>query len=569
LNLLPVLAQTTKHTLNTSVTIAQQISDNFDYWFRPAASRRSEDSGYQGEASRKYEKNLQQSIEWLANYKFQSSGHTAALVGGYSYQYFQYSSLSAENKNFTSDALTYNNLANGSYQQVEGRNGFGTSKNESRLVAFLGRFTYDYQQKYLFTASLRYEGSSKFGMNNKWGYFPAASAGWRISQESFLESAEWLSDLKLRADLGITGNQDFGNYLSLSTYGGYGDVLYNGIWYKGWAPNKNDNPDLKWEKGVNWNVGLDFSLLNYRFAGSVNYYNRTQQDLLGDYNVPSPPYLFNTIFTNVGTMENTGFEVELNYRAVDNRDFGYTVGLVGATNNNKFVHFSNSKYTGQDYYWVVGMPAPGSPGSVQQLREGQRIGTFVTWKYAGLDDKGNWTVYDQNDNIIPISDAVDADKRVTGNGLPKYTVSLSNTFRYKNWDATVYLRGAFGFDLFNVHDFYYGLPTSGDNYNTLKKAYTENAAIVAGYNVLTDYFIEKGDYVKIDVVSVGYNFKFTSPWIESLRLYATGKNLFTFTVFSGVDPESIRVNGLYPGIDESKSYYPSTRQVLVGLQLNF
>jgi TonB-linked SusC/RagA family outer membrane protein len=569
LNLLPVIAKTPNHTLNTNVTIAQQINDNFNYWFRPAASTRSLDSGYQGEASRGYGKNLQQSLEWLADYKFQSNGHTAAFVGGYSYQYFQYQGLSAENKNFTSDALTYNNLANGSYQQVEGRLGFGSSKNDSKLIAFLGRFTYDYQSKYLLTASLRYEGSSKFGINNKWGYFPAASAGWRISQERFLESADWLSDLKLRADLGVTGNQDFDNYRSLSTYGGFGDVLYNGIWYKGWAPNKNDNPNLKWEKGINWNVGLDFSILDYRLAGSVNYYHRTQQDLLGDYNVPSPPYLFNSIFTNVGTMKNTGIEAELNIRAVDNRDFSYSIGLVGASNNNEFVHFSNNEYSGQDYYWVVGMPGPGTPGSVQQLREGQRIGTFVTWKYAGIDDKGNWLVYDQEDNVIPINDAVEADKRVTGNGLPKYTLSLNNTFRYKNWDASVYLRGAFGFDLFNVHTFYYGLPTSGDNYNTLKVAYTDNAAMTSAYNVLTDYFLEKGDYVKLDVVSIGYNFKFTSPWVESLRLYTTIKNLATFTGFSGVDPEAIRVNGLYPGIDQSKNYYPSTTQVLFGLQLNF
>jgi hypothetical protein len=268
-------------------------------------------------------------------------------------------------------------------------------------------------------------------------------------------------------------------------------------------------------------------------------------------------------------MKNTGIEVELNVRAVENRDFSYTVGIVGATNNNKFVHFSNNEYTGQDHYWVVYMPGPGTPGPAQQLREGQRIGTFVTWEYAGIDDKGDWLVYDKDNNVIPYSDAVDADKRVTGNGLPKYTLSLNNTFRYKNWDASVYLRGAFGFDLFNVHDFYYGLPTSGDNYNTLKKAYTDNAAITSGFNVLTDYFIEKGDYVKIDVVSIGYNFNFSSRWVESLRLYSTVKNLFTFTGFSGVDPESIRVNGLYPGIEESKNYYPSTRQILFGLQLNF
>jgi TonB-linked SusC/RagA family outer membrane protein len=572
-NLLPVLFETPKHTLNTSVTVAEQINDGFSYWFLPAASTRQVERGFDGEASREYSKSLQQSLEWIGNYQFKSGGHTAGLVGGYSYQYFPSSSLKGASKNFTNDWLKYNNLADGTYQYTANHRDFGASSNksDSKLIAFFGRVNYDYQGKYLFTTSLRYEGSSKFGDANKWGYFPAASVGWRISQENFMESVSWVNDLKLRADYGETGNQNFESYLSLPVYTSANDmVIYNGQLYRGWVANANSNANLKWEKGINWNVGLDFSLFDHRLTGSVNYYSRKQKDLLGNYNVPKPPYLYLTTFVNVGTMKNTGVEMELNIKAVETKDFSYNIGLIGATCNNEFVSFSNDMYKGEEFYETAEMRDLSRQAMLQQQREGQRIGTFYLIRWAGVADDGQWLVYNKDNVIIPIAEAsFTADRQKAGNGMPKFTASFNNTFRYKNLDASIYFRGVFGYDIFNVHDFYYGMPTAAGNENTLKKAYYENAKATEGYNAVTDYFLEKGDYVKLDVVSLGYTYRVKSKWIDSFRVYATARNLATFTSFSGVDPESYPINGLTPGFVENRNYYPSTTQMLFGVQLNF
>lgn len=293
LNLLPLLSrENDSHVLNTQITLSKQVNDNFSYCFRPSYNTLLADvDNKKGYASRGYDKNIQEGLEWLVNYTYEQRGHTARFMGGYSYQYFQNSGLNAENYNFTSDALTYNNLGDGSYYKniITNVAGFGSWKNDSKLIAFFGRVSYDYRQRYLLTASLRYEGSSKFGLNNKWGYFPAISVGWRISEESFMKNIKWINDLKIRGDFGVIGNQDFSPYLSLSTMAGYGMVAYKGELFQAWGLASNPNPNLHWEKGRNWNLGLDFSICSNRIYGSINYYNRKFNDLLGWYNVPTPP----------------------------------------------------------------------------------------------------------------------------------------------------------------------------------------------------------------------------------------------------------------------------------------
>ena len=571
LNLLPLLAKegTSVHSLNTQVTLAQQQNDNFNFWFRPAISTMAQNSGRSGEASRDYGKSRQESLEWLVNYTMEKNQHHLKLMGGYSYQYFQNSGMSASNKDFPSDILSYNNLAQGEWAKEEGRNEMGSYKNDSKLIAFLGRINYDYKGRYLFTASYRYEGSSKFGKNNKWGSFAAVSAGCRMSEENFMKDATWINELKIRGDFGVTGNQNFDSYKSLATMQGFGSYYHEGSYFTVWGPAKNPNYNLKWEKGVNWNIGVDFSMFDNIFSGSLNYYNRKQQDLLGDYNVSVPPYLFASTFVNVGTMRNTGFELDLNVQAVKTKDFSYNIGFVGATNNNKFLHFSNNEFTGQAFQDVCNMESPGNPGTLQRMQEGERLGNYFTWSYAGIDENGNWLVWNKdNTEKISINEATTEDKRVTGNGLPKFTASLSNTFSYKNWDLTVFLSGAFGFDIYNVHDLYYGLQSAPGN--VLKKAYDKNAGITTGLNVLTDYFLEKGDYLKLDVVTLGYRFNINNKWLDSIRLYVTGKNLATITGFSGVDPASYQMNGLTPGTNNgTRNYYPTTTQLLFGLQLDF
>ena len=576
LNLLPLLQKDeyTIHSLNTQITFAEQQNDNFNYWFRPSTSTQAVQNGRKGEASRNYSKGRQQSLEWIANHVMETGGHRLRNMIGYSHQYFLNQGMSAENKDFPSDILTYNSLSQGEWAKEEGRNSMGSYKNDARLIAFFGRISYDYLERYLLTLSLRREGSSKYGKNNKWGYFPAASIGWRVSEESFLKKdVNWINDLKFRADIGVTGNQDFGSYMALSTMQGFGSYYYDGNYFTVWGPARNPNYSLKWEKAINWNLGMDFSMFENRVNGSINYYNRKQQDLLGNYNVPSPPFLFSSTFVNVGTMRNTGFELDMNINVIQNKKFGYNIDFVGSTNNNTFLSFSNNEYVGQDYYSTANLESPNNPGNLQRIEEGERLGNYFTWAYAGVDEQGDWLVWNKdNSDKISIHDATEADKRITGNGLPTFTTSLTNTFTLKNWDLTVFLRGAFGYDLYNVQDLYWGLQTGIANVN--KNAFGKNKAITNGNNVLTDYFMEKGDYLKLDVVTLGYRFNMKNIWLNSLRLYVTGRNLATFTKFTGVDPATIQTNGITPGVNMSggqarRQYFPASTQLSFGLQLDF
>lgn len=571
LNLLPLLLPNGKgnHNLSTQVMFADHQYDNNNSWFRPSTSTICINNGHDGEASRSYSKERQYVLEWLTNYTGTFGKHNVKGMAGYSYQYSQYEGLNNENKDFPNDGLTYNNMGTGEYAKEEGKVLMGSYKNDCKLIAFFGRVSYDFDGKYMFTASLRHEGSSKFGVDNKWGNFPAVSAGWRISQENFMKDIKWINDLKLRADYGVTGNQDFGSYNSLNTMTGFGYYFYNGKYFQVWGPSKNVNPDLKWEKGKNWNIGIDFSLFNNRVYGSFNYFNRKQQDLLGNYKVSVPPYLFDETFVNVGTMKNTGFEFDINVKAVTTKDFSYDFNVVGATMSNKFVDFSNSQYVGQDYYDVAGTSDPYPYYYLQRIQKGKSIGNFYMWKYAGHTTDGEWLVYDKDGDIIRASQASDADRQKVGNGMPKFTMSTSQNFRYRNFDLSLFFRGAFGYDIFNIHDFYYG--TRNFTGNRSHKAYGKNFQISGTANpVVCDYFLEKGDYLKLDMVTLGYTFNPKScRFLDRVRLYGTMKNVFTLTKFSGVDPSTYQVNGLTPGAQGSRTYFPSTRQFIVGLQVDF
>lgn len=380
LNLLPLLWTGSREcpiTLNTQITVAEHRYSYDQKWFRPSTSTMAINAGYDGQASRSYSKTRQDVLEWIGNATGKFGRNNIKLMLGYSYQYFQNSGFNAENSDFPNDGLGADNLGSGEYAKDEGIIGMGSYKNDSKLIAFFGRISYDWDGKYLLTASLRHEGSSKFGKNNKWGNFPAVSIGWRISNESFMEpSHSWLNDLKIRADYGESGNQNFGSYMSLATMAGYGYSYINGRYLQGWGASKNPNPDLKWERAKNWNIGLDFAMFNNRFSGSLNYFRRRTEDLLGDYNVSVPPYMWPTAFVNVGTMENSGFEFDLNVIAVQSRDFTYSFNVIGSTMKNKFIDFSNTKYIGQDFYNMCETENPFPYYYLQRIEKGQSIGNF-------------------------------------------------------------------------------------------------------------------------------------------------------------------------------------------------
>lgn len=549
--------------LSTQVTYSDQYIGGVGAYFTPSTNNKTNRS----EASRSYNQVEKNAVEWLGNYIKSFGDHNLKAMVGYSWQKITNSGFSAANKMFPNDGTTYNAIGQGEWGLEEGHDGTNSYKNDSKLIAFFGRINYDYMGKYLLTASLRYEGSSKFGINNKWGYFPAVSAGWRLSQEDFLKGASgWLNDLKLRADFGITGNQDFGSYMSMNTMTGFGQYYYKGKFFTVWGVSKNVNPDLRWEKGINWNIGVDFAMFGNRFSGSLNYFNRTQKDLLGDYNVSVPPYLFSTTFVNVGTMKNSGVEIELKGTVVETKDFSYNTSLIGSTMDNRFVSFSNQEYEGQKYYYVAPTEDPFPFHYLQRIKEGERIGNFYMWKHAGFNSSGEWIIYDKDGEYKAGMDGVDEDMYIVGNGLPKYTASWSNYLRYKNLSLNLYFRGAFGFHIFNVHEFYYGIP--GMTSNVLKKAFTKNANITEN-PLVCDYFIERGDYLKLDLVSFGYTLNLNSKYIDSIKFSLSGKNLLTLTAFTGVDPSTYSINGLTPGATGSRNYYPTCRQFIAGLQISF
>lgn len=572
LNLLPLLAKdgSSIHHLTTQIMFADHQYSHDNTWFRPSTSTQAIHSGHEGEGSRSYSKGRTFMVEWLTNYNARfADKHNVKGMVGYSYQYERYSGFNAENKDFPNDGLGADNLGSGEWAKEEGQVMMGSYKNDCKLISFFGRVSYDYDGKYLFTASLRHEGSSKFGKNHKWGNFPAVSAGWRISQENFMKDITWIDDLKIRGDYGVTGNQDFGSYKSISTMSGFGDYYYNGKYFQVWGPGNNVNPDLKWEKGKNWNIGLDFSVLNNRIYGSLNYFNRRQQDLLGDYTVPVPPNIHNETFVNVGTMKNSGFEFDLNFNVVDTKDFSYSFGVIGSTMSNKFVDFSNSEYVGRDYDNRVSTQDPYPYYTLQRIEKGQSVGNFHMWRYAGISSEGEWLVYDKDGDIIRASQATDDDRCIVGNGMPKFTMSTTHNFRYRNFDLALFFRGAFDYDIFNIHDFYYG--TRNFTGNQLKKAYGKNFDISPNATtVVSDYFLERGDYFKLDMITLGYTLRLPQcRFLDRVRVYGSVKNVFTLTKFSGVDPTSYDVNGLEPGATGSRSYYPQTRQFIAGVQIDF
>eukprot|EP00388_Colpodella_angusta_P019668 GDKJ01049197.1.p1 GENE.GDKJ01049197.1~~GDKJ01049197.1.p1 ORF type:complete len:999 (+),score=52.38 GDKJ01049197.1:1774-4770(+) len=559
--------------LNTSVTFGEVSSSYRNMNFTPSTITPVINGSGRNTASQSLDEYDQKSVEWLGNYFLDINKHSVKLLAGYSYQYFTASGFGASNEKFPSNVLTYNALGTGLWNLEKGINNVGSYRNSSKLIAFFGRLNYDFDQKYYLSVSLRKEGSSKFGYDNKWGYFPAASAAWHLTQENFLKGVTWLNELKLRADYGETGNQDFGNYLSLDTYGSYGYYPFNGSSYQVWGPSQNTNYNLRWEKAINFNAGLDFELLDNKISGSVNYYVRTNKDLLGSYNVPNPPNIQGSTFANVGTMRNTGVELQLSAALVNKGDFSYNLSLTGAYNDNKFVSFSSDLFKGQTYIDVVGMPAPGSPGTIQRLQEDRRIGSFYALKSAGVNENGALLVYNKKGEIIPANQANNDDKQFVGNGLPKFTTGISNTFKYKNWDLSIFLRGAFGYKLFNTYAFYLGTPATQENANVLASAYDggkySKLTSTSTYSSLSDYFLEPGGFLKVDNVTLSYTQPLKVKFMKSVRIYATTRNLATFTKYTGGDPDLVQVNGLYPGVNSSLNYYPSTTQLLMGLQLTF
>jgi TonB-linked SusC/RagA family outer membrane protein len=550
--------------LFTSGTFGIKSNNEYRRFYRSAQHRESRLDGIDGYGSQDFRTYDDRIFEWTLNYNKKFGEHSVNAVGGYSYQDFNGEGFNANNSNFPVDGIRENDLGSGTFL-ADGRAGIGSFKNPSvKLAAFFGRVNYSFKDRYILTAAIRHEGSSKFAPGNRWGTFPGLSIGWRASEESFIKNLNFFDDLKFRAGYGETGNEGFNANVATRMYSADTWFLANGEWIRTFGVRHNQNQNIRWEVKKEYNLGMDFAFFKRKLSGRFDYYKRKIDDLIYDISVSQPPAIHDKTTMNIGSMQNEGFEFELTYNAVNNSDWNYTTSLVASHNKSTLT----SLYGSQTFSDRKGFPAPGSPGNAVRLYPGEQIGRFFIWQFAGFTPEGNWMLYDQNNVPFDVSERnkTNADKRFIGNGIPKLQLSWNHSVSYKNWDASVYLRSWLNYDVFNMINMYYSLPNV-QGQNVLKDAYEKHKDI-RGEKELSDYWLEKGNFLKVDVVSLGYTFN--RNWIKplkNLRVYAAGRDLFVLTKYSGLDPE-VNINGLEPGFEE-RNAYPKTRTFMFGVQANF
>ena len=507
-------------------------------------------------------------MEFTTNYNKAVGDHYFTLLGGYSWQDATYEDFNASNWDFPTDLYKWNNLGAGGALQA-GQAGMGSSKNKWQLAGFFGRATYSYHEKYLFMASVRREGSSRFGENSQWGTFPAVSVGWRISNEPFLKNSKNIGEIKLRAGFGVTGTIANSPYLSQISYdftraqGAY----IGGQWVQGFIPARNFNPDLRWERKEEYNFGVDYSFFNDRLSGSIDVYRRDIKDLLYNFPVPVPPYLTNSMTINAGVLQNDGIEVLVNVVPIQKKDFSWNTSITYSTNRNKLVSLSNDQFEATNDFFTAGYTGEPIQDYTHRVEVGGAIGRFYVWKTVGTTEDGEWLIENQAGENIPISEASQEDRQYYGNGIPLHILGFNNSLRFKNFDMQANFRGAFGHEILNFQRMFYENPYN-PAYNMLKTAYDP----VYGNRLNSDlalvsHYIEDGDYFKLDNLTIGY----TIPklgFLRNARVYASGLNLFTITKYKGIDPEGVSITGFDPGNDQ-RDKYPTTRIYTLGLNVTF
>jgi len=527
-------------------------------------------SSRKGYAEKSTSESNEDLLELTANYITSYGRHNINLLGGYTYNYQVNEGFNASNYNFPSDLYSYNNLSIGT-ARTSGLASMSSSKSSSKLVSYFARANYNYDERYLLMASIRYEGSTKFGEDNKWGAFPSISAGWNIIKESFMENIPVISALKVRGGMGVTGTVPSNSYQSLSrlTYGS--KILFNGSWISVINPSSNNNPGLGWERKEEINLGIELGVLDNRIFGMIDLYKRTTKDLLWNYNVAMPPYLYSTIFANAGTMENKGIEIQVTANPVRTSSFNWNTTVNYSTNKNKLVSLSSDQFQLKSGYFYTGSTGEPIQTTTHRVEEGQPIGNFWGYKSVDVDENGRWIIEGADGNPKPIANQQPTDKKVLGNGLPKHYLSWTNSLTYNKFDLNVTMNGAFGFQILNFMKMFFSPPISLTRGNIMKCAYDK----IYGKRALSDsqelqyvsYYVEDGDYWKIGNIDLGYNFDFKTGPVKFLRLYVSGYNMFTFTGYSGIDPE-VNSTGLYPGNDE-RDRYPNAREYTFGVSVRF
>lgn len=514
--------------------------------------------------------NIDQLLELTAEYNKSFGAHSFSALAGYSYQDFAADNSSLQNWDYPAGNFSYAaNIGLGNALKA-GQAIMTSGKSVANLVGFFGRATYSYKDKYLLMGNLRYEASSKLvGTLKPWGLFPAISAGWKISKEDFMQSVNFINDLKLRVGYGVTGTAPDALFLGVSRLGYDGGYAFiGGQWIPTLGPVSNPNPYLRWEEKHETNAGLDFTMFGRKVSGSIDYYIRRTKGLLYDYPVPSPPNLYSTTTANVGTMENKGLEIMINYAAVEKKNFIWNTGINFSTNTNKLVSLTNDLYKLTNDFFNTGYTGSPVQTYTHRVQVGQAIGNFYGYKVVDVTADGNWVYLDKDGKQTETKGGED-DKQILGNGLPKYYLAWNNNIKVGSFDLGINMRGAFKFQVLNFTRMYYENPGT-TQYNQLRSAQDKvfgkavlNKNTPLDYN---SYYIENGDFWKIDNITVGYSFK-PAGIIKNIRLYASIINAAVFTGYKGNDPEVNRL-GLTPGNDD-RDKYPATRVYTAGLNVTF
>lgn len=524
-----------------------------------------------GLAERRYDEDSFQLFESTARYTGNVGTTSFTVLGGYSYQKFNYEGFGAEGGDFITDAFTYNNLG-ASKDFNEGIGNVFSYKNNNTLVAFFGRVNVNVSDSWFLMASARYEGSSKFGDGNKWGLFPAVGGG--VDLANVLDIAA-MDNLKLRVSYGVTGNLPRDSYVSLLRLGPSGNFYYNGEFIPGYEPVSNANEDLGWEKKGELDIGIDFSLLDGKLYGAFDYYTRTTTDLIFSYPVPVPPNLHDRATLNLGEMQSSGLELALSWNAVNSGDFSYSASITPTYYlKNDLVSLSGDFNGTELVYGQRDLGGMGSPGMsnvpVVRAEEGAPVGQLWSHTFEEIDDAGNLILRDTNgDGTVD-----ELDRSVVGNGLPKFEFGWGNVFKYKDFDLNVFFRGVFGHDLNNTYRAFYEVPRMIGSYNLPATALDMKNANGTYLNnssgVLSSHHIEKASFFCLDNMSLGYNIDMSaSSAFKSIRVFVSGNNLFYITNYKGVDP-SVRYadgnNPLIPGIDRRNTWF-RTRSISLGVNV--
>ncbi len=531
--------------------------------------------GRKGLASIRNNETLNDLFEATANYEQSVGKLNMSFLGGYSYQEFFYQGDYTQAGNFLTDAFTYNNLG-AALDFANGLASVFSYASENKLVAFFGRANFNFDDTYLLSISSRYEGSTRFGENNKWGLFPAVSAGVNIAN---LVDITGVNALKVRASYGRTGTQPGESYISLLRYGRQGNFFYNGSFVPSYGPVSNNNPDLSWETKDEVNVGLDFVAFNNKLSGTIDYFTRVTSGMILPINVPVPPNLFPTTLLNIGEVENSGLEVLLNYNAIDKSDFKWNVGVNFSTlaTNLRSLSAGDLSFGAVNYRSNFGSPGQNLTQLIR-VQENGPLGQIWGPIQTGVDENGapimkviNGTAKDANGN--PVYCNCDDDRAQLGTAYPTINFGINNSFNYKNWDLNFFFRGSLGHSLINSYRGFYENTesTTVQNWNIVKTKYFDPNIKKAEYN---SSHVEKADFMILDNATIGYNFNVKQgKSVGKIRTFLSVQTPFMFTGYTGVDP-SVRYqdpeNGdpLAPGIERRATYFTTTITTL-GLNLSF